>query len=109
MRRDSSFLCISITIKNGGKILGKNLSFVLNNLEDLVAAFFISITTILVVINIVLRYVLTPALFGLKRLLPAALSGRYLSALLPYSSIAVTLALISLLRECPKVCRRLSA
>ena len=89
MRRDSSFLCISITIKNGGKILGKNLSFVLNNLEDLVAAFFISITTILVVINIVLRYVL--------------------SALLPYSSIAVTLALISLLRECPKVCRRLSA
>lgn len=102
MRRDSSFLCISITIKNGGKILGKNLSFVLNNLEDLVAAFFISITTILVMF-------LTPALFGLKRLLPAALSGRYLSALLPYSSIAVTLALISLLRECPKVCRRLSA
>lgn len=62
MRRDSSFLCISITIKNGGKILGKNLSFVLNNLEDLVAAFFISITTILVVINIVLRYVFNSGL-----------------------------------------------
>ena len=53
MRRDSSFLCI---------ILGKNLSFVLNNLEDLVAAFFISITTILVVINIVLRYVFNSGL-----------------------------------------------
>lgn len=46
---------------------------------------------------------------GLKRLLPAALSGRYLSALLPYLNIAVTLALISLLKECPKLCRRLSA
>ena len=31
MRRDSSFLCISITIKNGGKILGKNLSGSLYN------------------------------------------------------------------------------
>ena len=42
--------------------MGKNLSFVLNNLEDLVAAFFISITTILVVINIVLRYVFNSGL-----------------------------------------------
>lgn len=86
--------------------MGKNLSFVLNNLEDLVAAFFISITTILVVINIVLRYVFNSGLVWSEEV---ALSGRYLSALLPYSSIAVTLALISLLRECPKVCRRLSA
>ena len=69
--------------------MGKNLSFVLNNLEDLVAAFFISITTILVVINIVLRYVFNSGLV--------------------WSEEAVTLALISLLRECPKVCRRLSA
>lgn len=89
--------------------MGKNLSFVLNNLEDLVAAF--SSALLLSLLSSILFCVmfLTLALFGLKRLLPVALSGRYLSALLPYSSIAVTLALISLLRECPKVCRRLSA
>ena len=33
---------------------------------------------------------LTLALFGLKRLLPVALSGRYLSALLPYLNILIT-------------------
>ena len=42
--------------------MSKNLSFILNNLEDLVAAFFISITTILVVINIVLRYIFNSGL-----------------------------------------------
>ncbi len=33
-----------------------NLKFILQNLEDIVASIFISITTILVVINIVMRY-----------------------------------------------------
>ena len=37
--------------------MNKKLSFILNNLEDLVAAFFISVTTVLVVINIILRYI----------------------------------------------------
>lgn len=42
--------------------MGKNLSFILHNLEDLIAAFFISITTILVVVNIVLRYIFNSGL-----------------------------------------------
>lgn len=42
--------------------MNKNLSFILNNLEDLVAALFISITTILVIINIILRYIFNSGL-----------------------------------------------
>lgn len=39
-----------------------NLKFILNNLEELVATFFISITTILVVINIFMRYIMNSGL-----------------------------------------------
>ena len=39
-----------------------NLKFILQNLEDIVAAVFISITTVLVVINIVLRYIFNSGL-----------------------------------------------
>lgn len=35
-----------------------NLKFILDNFEDLIASFFIVITTILVIVNIVMRYVL---------------------------------------------------
>lgn len=42
--------------------MSKTLSFILNNFEDLVSAFFISVTTILVVINIVLRYIFNSGL-----------------------------------------------
>lgn len=42
--------------------MSKNLSFILNNLEDLIAAAFISVTTILVVINIILRYIFNSGL-----------------------------------------------
>lgn len=42
--------------------MSKKLSFILNNFEDLVSALFISITTILVVINIVLRYIFNSGL-----------------------------------------------
>lgn len=34
-----------------------NLKFILHNFEDLVASFFIVITTVLVVVNIVMRYI----------------------------------------------------
>jgi len=34
-----------------------NLKFILQNFEDLVASFFITVTTILVIINIVMRYI----------------------------------------------------
>lgn len=42
--------------------MSKKLSFILNNFEDLVSALFISITTILVVINIILRYIFNSGL-----------------------------------------------
>lgn len=42
--------------------MSKTLSFILNNFEDLISAFFISVTTILVVINIVLRYIFNSGL-----------------------------------------------
>lgn len=42
--------------------MNKTLSFILHNLEDIVAAIFISITTILVVVNIIMRYVLNSGL-----------------------------------------------
>ncbi len=38
--------------------MSKKMSFILNNFEDLVAAAFICITTVLVVINIIMRYFL---------------------------------------------------
>lgn len=89
--------------------MGKNLSFVLNNLEDLVAAFFISITTILVVINIVLRYVFNSGLVWSEEVATGCFVWSVFIGAVAVFNIAVTLALISLLRECPKVCRRLSA
>lgn len=42
--------------------MSKTLSFILNNFEDLISAFFISVTTILVVINIVMRYIFNSGL-----------------------------------------------
>lgn len=36
----------------------KGLGFVLHNLEDIVAAAFLAVTTVLVIINIVMRYIL---------------------------------------------------
>lgn len=42
--------------------MSKTLSFILNNFEDLISAFFISVTTILVVINIILRYIFNSGL-----------------------------------------------
>ena len=42
--------------------MGKGLKFVLHNLEDLVAAVFITITTVLVIINIIMRYGLNSGL-----------------------------------------------
>ncbi len=39
-----------------------NLKFILQNLEDIVAAVFISVTTILVIINIILRYIFNSGL-----------------------------------------------
>ena len=42
--------------------MSKTLSFILNNIEDLISAFFISVTTILVVINIIMRYIFNSGL-----------------------------------------------
>lgn len=42
--------------------MNKSLSFILHNFEDIVAAIFISITTVLVVVNIVMRYILNSGL-----------------------------------------------
>ena len=42
--------------------MSKTLSFILNNFEDLISALFISVTTILVVINIILRYIFNSGL-----------------------------------------------
>ncbi|MDO4920577.1 MAG: TRAP transporter small permease [Phascolarctobacterium sp.] len=39
-----------------------NLKFILQNLEDIVASIFISITTVLVIINIILRYIFNSGL-----------------------------------------------
>lgn len=39
-----------------------NMKFILHNFEDIIAAIFISITTILVVINIIMRYILNSGL-----------------------------------------------
>lgn len=36
--------------------MSRRLKFILNNLEDFIAAFFITVTTILVIINIIMRY-----------------------------------------------------
>lgn len=47
-----------MSVSPGGILLVMNGKFILKNLEDLVAAVFISITTILVILNIFMRYVL---------------------------------------------------
>ncbi len=39
-----------------------NIRFILQNLEDIVASIFISITTVLVIINIILRYIFNSGL-----------------------------------------------
>lgn len=42
--------------------MNSKLSFILHNWEDLVAAAFISVTTVLVVVNIILRYIFNSGL-----------------------------------------------
>lgn len=42
--------------------MNKGFSFFLHNFEDIIAAIFITITTILVVINIIMRYILNSGL-----------------------------------------------
>lgn len=44
------------------RFLNKGFSFFLHNFEDIIAAIFITITTILVVINIIMRYILNSGL-----------------------------------------------
>lgn len=44
------------------RFLNKGFSFFLHNFEDIIAAIFITITTILVVVNIIMRYILNSGL-----------------------------------------------
>lgn len=43
-------------------MIGMSLKFILQNLEDLVASLFLIVTTVLVVVNIVMRYILNSGL-----------------------------------------------
>lgn len=51
-----------MSVSLGGILLVMNGKFILKNLEDIVAAVFISITTILVILNIIMRYGLNSGL-----------------------------------------------
>ena len=87
--------------------MSKTLSFILNNFEDLISAFFISVTTILVVINIILRYIFNSGLVWSEEVATGCFVWSVFIGAVAVLSIVATLALILSSKKCLRACRRL--